>query len=145
MRPLLEVDAVVGDHSGLSRTVLDYTLEMKRIIDAAKTPGFDAQSWEPLARYVATDEFVRVGPFKDEMTWSEYVTFLTGWAPKRHWECSFKRITEAGNMVLLELEERSEPTNPAAAANSFSAFEFDGSGQLRHLDVYLQMAPPGPS
>lgn len=145
MMPLFEVDAVVGDHSGLSRTVLDYTLEMKRIIDAAKAPGFDAQSWEPLARYVATEAFVRVGPFKDEMTWSEYVTFLTGWAPQRHWECSFKRVTESGNLVFLELEERSEPDNPAVAANSFSAFEFDGSRQLRHLDVYLQMTPPAPS
>ena len=43
MRPLLELDAVVDDHTGLSRTVLDYTLEMNRIIDAAKTPGFDAR------------------------------------------------------------------------------------------------------
>ncbi len=142
MRPLYELDSVVADHTGLARTVLDYTLEMKRIIDDAKTPGFDADAWGPLARYVAADEFVRVGPFKDEMSWSEYVAFLTGWAPRRHWECSFKRVTQSGSLVFLELEERSDPDNPAAAANSVSSFEFDDAGLLRHLDVYLQMAPP---
>jgi hypothetical protein len=68
-----------------SRTVLEYTLEVKRVIDRAKQPGFDETDWDTLARFIAVDEFVRVGPFKDRMTRSEYVAFLTGWAPKRHW------------------------------------------------------------
>lgn len=89
---LRDVDAVLDDHTGLSRTVLEYTLEMKRIVDSAKAPGFDATSWEPLARLLATDDFVRVGPFKDEMTWPDYVTFLTSWAPHRHWELSLIHI-----------------------------------------------------
>lgn len=141
---LREVDAVLGDHTGLSRTVLEYTLEMKRIVDRAKAPGFDTTSWEPLARLVATDAFVRVGPFKDEMTWPDYVAFLTSWAPKRHWECSFRRISETGNLVFLELEERSSPGDSTGAANSLSVYEFDGSAKLRRLDVYLQMPMPAP-
>ena len=88
---------------------------------------------------------MRVGPFKDVMTWSEYVAFLwTGWAPRRHWECSFKRVPRRRGLVLLELEERSEPNNPAAAADSFSASSSTAQVCLRHLDVYLQM-PPAPS
>jgi hypothetical protein len=142
MSTLVEVDTVVGDHAGLSRTVLELTLEMKRIIDGAKEPGFDESGWEPLARFVATEDFSRVGPFKDEMAWPEYVSFLTGWAPRRHWECSFRGITEVGNLVFLELEERSEPGNSAAGANSLSRYEFDDAGQLVRLDVYLQMSPP---
>ncbi len=142
MTALAEVDAVVGQYTGLSRTVLDYTREMKRIVDSAKRPGFDAGSWDPLARVVATDDFSRIGPFKDEMTWPQYVAFLTGWAPQSHWECSFRRVTESGNVVFLELEERSEPGNSATAANSLSAFEFDGSGRLCRLAVYLQMPTP---
>lgn len=144
MTALAEVDAVVGRYSGLSRTVLDYTLEMKRIVDSAKDPGFDASGWEPLARFVAADDFSRIGPFKDEMTWPQYVNFLTGWAPHSHWECSFRRVTESGDVVFLELEERSEPGNSATAANSLSAFEFDGSGRLCRLAVYLQMPMPAP-
>lgn len=141
---LRDVDAVLGDHTGLSRAVLEYTLEMKRIVDSAKAPGFDTTSWEPLARLVATDAFVRVGPFKDDMTWDSYVDFLTSWAPTRHWECSFRRITETGNLVFLELEERSSPGDSAGAANSLSVYEFDGSAKLHRLDVYLQMPMPAP-
>ena len=140
---LLDVDTVVGDHTGHVPDGPRYTLEMKRIVDRAKQPGFDARSWEPLARFVATDTFDRVGPFKDTMNWPEYVAFLTGWAPRRHWECSFRRITEAGDLVFLELEERSEPDDPTAAANSLSVYEFDDGGKIHHLDVYLQMTPAG--
>ncbi len=139
---LSDVDAVLGDHTGLSRAVLEYTLEMKRIVDSAKGSGFDASSWEPLASVVATDDFVRVGPFKDEMTWPDYVGFLTSWAPNRHWECSFRRITETGNLVFLELEERSSPGDSAGAANSLSVYEFDDAAKLCRLDVYLQMPMP---
>jgi hypothetical protein len=143
---LVEVRDVVSEHSGRSRSVLEYTLEMKRTIDRAKQPGFDRDSWEPLARFVDVDTFVRVGPFKDRMTWSEYVDFLTAWAPNRHWECSLRGLTEADGRVFLELEERSVPGDSANAANSLSVYEFDDEGRLRHLAVYLQMAmPPRPS
>jgi hypothetical protein len=139
---LLDVEAVVGASAGLSRTVLQYTLEMKRAVDRAKQPGFDETAWEPLAGFVAVEAFVRVGPFKDMMRWPEYVSFLTGWAPRSHWECSFRRITEIGDRVFLELEERTEPGDSSNAANSLSVFEFDESPKLCRLDVYLQLPKP---
>lgn len=145
MSTLAPVEAVVDRYTGLARTVLDYTLEMKRIVDSAKGPGFGAGSWEPLARVVATEDFTRIGPFKDQMTWPAYVDFLTGWAPHSHWECSFRRIVENGNVVFLELEERMAPGDSAGAANSLSAFDFDDSGRLRRLAVYLQLPAPAPS
>ena len=135
---LHDVDAIVGEHTGLARTVLEYTLEMKRIVDRAKQPDFDERNWDSLARLVATDNFTRIGPFKDVMSWPEYVAFLTRWAPTRHWECSFRRITQTGDLVFLELEERSDPDDPAAAANSLSIYDFDDRDRLRRLDVYLQ-------
>lgn len=144
MSTTAEIDDVVGSHTGLSRTVLEFVQEMKRTIDRAKEPDFDESGWDHLAAFVSSD-FERIGPFKDAMTWSEYVSFLTGWAPHRHWECSFRRITEAGELVFLELEERSEPGNTDKAANSLSVYAFDDAGRLRHLDVYLQMEmPPRP-
>lgn len=139
---LVELADTVDAHGGRARLVLEYTLEMKRVVDRAKQPGFDVADWDPLARFVATDTFRRVGPFKDEMDWPGYVSFLTAWAPRRHWECSFRRVTESGNLVVLELEERSEPGNPAAAANSVSVYEFDSADKICSLDVYLQMSPP---
>lgn len=139
MSALLDIGDVIERHTGHARRVLEYTQEMKRTVDRAKAPGFDATGWEPLGRMVATADFRRVGPFKDEMSWPEYVTFLTGWATASHWECSFRRITEAGNLVFLELEERMVPGDSANAVNSLSAFELDDAGLLRRLDVYLQL------
>ena len=88
---------------------------------------------------VAIDDFERVGPFKDAMTWPEYAGFLASWMPTAEWDCSLRRITESGNLVFLELEERLGD-GPADTVNSSSIYEFDGRGRLRHLDVYLQMA-----
>src|SRR3546814_11791873 len=98
---------------------------MKRIIDSAKEPGFDESSWGPLAELVDRDAFIRVGPFKDEMTWPEYVAFLTGWAPRRHWECYFRRITEKGNVVFLDLAVRCQPGDSSVPANPLTVHHPD--------------------
>lgn len=143
MTVLRAVDDVVGEYTGMSRAVLDYSLLMKRLVDAAKEPGFSAESWAPLAELVAVDDFERVGPFKDAMNWDEYVAFLTGWATSSEWECSFKRITETPDLVFLELEERSEIGDYKSVVNSLSVYDFDDDGKLRRLDVYLQMELPG--
>ena len=114
------VDDVVDEYSGLARTVLDYSLEMKRLVDAAKEPGFSKEHFASLAELVAVGDFERVGNFKDLMTWDEYVTFLTNWAPTAQWACSFRRVTESGNLVHLELEERTTTGDVASAVNSLS-------------------------
>jgi hypothetical protein len=137
-----EVAAVAQNYSGLSRKVLDYGLITKRLLDSAKKPGFSVHSWAPLAELVAVDEFERVGNFKEVMNWSEYVGFLTPWAMSSEWECSFKRITEVGNVVFLELEERSQVSGHRSVVNSMSVYEFNNAGKIRHLDVYLQMELP---
>jgi hypothetical protein len=140
---LREVSEVVGNYSGLARKVLDYGLIMKRLVDGAKLPGFSVQSWAPLAELVATGEFERVGNFKEVMNWNEYVGFLTNWAISSEWECSFKRITESGGVVFLELEERSNTAGFGSVVNSVSVYEFNEAGKIRHIDIYLQMALPG--
>ena len=137
-----EVSEVLGEYTGLSRKVLEYTLIMKRLVDGAKRPGFSVDSWAPLAAMVAVDEFDRVGNFKEVMNWHDYVTFLTKWAVSSDWECSFKRITERADVVLLELEERSHVGGHRSVVNSVSVYEFNAAGKLRHLDIYLQMALP---
>ncbi|WP_405177709.1 hypothetical protein OG225_26025 [Nocardia sp. NBC_01377] len=139
---LPEIGDVVGSYDGLSRTVLDYSLVMKRLVDSAKQPGFTVDSWAPLAELVAVEEFDRVGPFKEVMDWSGYVAFLTNWAMSSDWEGSFKRITETSGLVFLELEERSTVGAFSSVVNSLSVYEFTGDGKIRHIDVYLQMTLP---
>ena len=136
-----EVSEVIGDYSGLSRRVLEYSLIMKQMVDAAKKPGFSEQSWAPLAALVAVDEFERVGNFLEVMSWPEYVVFLTRWAKGSEWECSFKRVSQSDSVVFLELEERSRVGEHVSVVNSSTIYEFNAAGKLRHLDIYLQMKP----
>lgn len=138
------LDDVIGDYTGLSRTILDYSALMKRMVDEAKKPGFGADSWGPLAELIDTENFERVGNFKEVMNWQDYVNFLTGWAAHSEWDCSFKRITESGNTVFLELEERSRIGDFSNSVNSASIYEFNDDGKITHIDVYLQMALPDP-
>ncbi len=139
---LREISDVAAAYSGLSRTVLDYSLTMKRLVDEAKKPGFSTERWAELAEFVAADEFVRVGNFKEVMTWAEYTGFLTVWATSSEWEGSFRRITESGGIVFLELEERSKAGDYCSVVNSVSVYEFNDAGKIVHLDIYLQMALP---
>lgn len=139
---LRDVEEVIGDYTGLSRKVLEYSLITKRVVDSAKRPGFSADGWAPLAELVAVDEFERVGNFKEVMDWPSYVEFLTGWAGSAAWECSFKRVTEVRGLVFLELEERSRVGDHTSVVNSVSVYEFDDDGRIRHIDIYLQMALP---
>jgi hypothetical protein len=136
-----QVGEVLGEYGGLSRKVLEYSLIMKQMVDAAKKPGFSESSWAPLAALVAVEEFRRVGNFLELMTWPEYVAFLTRWAQSSEWECSFKRVSQSDNVVFLELEERSRVGDHASVVNSSTVYEFNADGKLAHLDIYLQMKP----
>lgn len=142
---LQEIDDVIGNHSGLSRTVLDYSQIMTGLVLRAKQPGWSEECWAPLAELVDTANFERIGNFKEVMNWPEYVAFLTGWAAGCEWEGSFKRITEAPNLVILELEERVRMGDFSSAVNSISVYEFNDAGKIVHLDIYLQMALPDPA
>lgn len=136
------VQDIVGNYTGVSRLVLDYSLVMKRMVDEAKKPGFSEASWAPLAELVAVDEFERVGNFMEVYDWPGYIAFLTKWAMSSEWECSFKRITEVKGRVFLELEERSKVGGYSSVVNSLTVYEFNAAQKLRHLDIYLQMPLP---
>ncbi len=137
-----ELAEIVARHTGRSRTVLQYAATTGRLVGEAKTPGFTDAGWAPLADLVDTENFHRVGAFKEEMDWAGYVAFLTGWATTSEWECTFKRITEHGELVFLELEERSAVGDFRSVVNSLSVYAFSDDGRIRRLDLYLQMAYP---
>ena len=139
---LSDVRDVIDSYTGRARTVLEYSIVVKRLVDEAKRPGFTVDSWAPLGELVAVEKFERVGPFKDVMQWSDYVRFLTDWATSSQWECSFKRITETEDLVFLELEERSTVNDYTSSVNSISVYDFDDTGKITHVDVYLQMVLP---
>lgn len=139
------IEDVIGESTGRSRAVLEYSQTMGRLVKSAKDPGFSVDSWAPLAELIAVDEFVRIGPFKEVMNWDEYVEFLTNWAKSSDWDCSFKRLTETADVAFLELEERSRIGDFSSVVNSASVFEFNADNKIRYIAVYLQMQLPDPA
>lgn len=140
-----DIDAVRETYSGRSQIVLDYSKIIKDLTDRASIDADPQGYWAPLARLVDTAAFVRVGNFKEVMNWAEYTAFLTAWAPHAQWECSFKRISEVGDVVFLELEERTTISGVSNAVNSLSVYEFTADDKIAHIDIYLQMPMPDPA
>jgi hypothetical protein len=130
-----EIAIAAERYEGNARRAIDYGLFQKRLMDRAKQASdYSPDEWLGLRDFVS-DDFERVGNFKEVMTFAQMVGFLQAWSPTAHWEGSFKRVTEHDNVVLLELEERVDDHDPV---NSISVYEFDGAGKIRHLDIYLQ-------
>ena len=132
-------DVAVAQYSGPARAALDYTLTTKRLAESAKQSSAGVDHWAPLGELVATEEFERIGNFKEVMNWTEYVEFLTNWAGSSAWDASFKRVSEIDGRAYLELEERSEIGDFKSVVNSLAVFEFNDAGLITHIDVYLQM------
>lgn len=128
-------------YTGNARTAIEYGMFQKRIMDRSRTANdYSPDEWLGLKEFV-TDDFERIGNFKEVMTFDDMIGFLQAWAPTQHWEGSFKRVTEFDNVVFLELEERVNEGEEQQAVNSVSVYEFDEAGKIRHLDVYLQAVP----
>ena len=126
--------------------MLEYGLITKRLVDAAKQPGFSVDSWAPLAELIAPTTFVRVGNFKEVMDWQQYVDFLTNWATSSEWECSLQAgHRDAGTWC-------SSNSKSAARIGDFEqrrstrcrSMSSTPPARSRHVDVYLQMALPDP-
>jgi hypothetical protein len=119
----------------LTRKVLDYTQTMKRLVPAITAPA----DWAPLAKFVAVDEFERVGTFLEVQDWQQYTEMLTHWASATEtFETTVRRISELPGLVYFEIEERHFRGGNVNVVNSMTVFEFDEDGRIRHLDVYLQ-------
>jgi hypothetical protein len=121
----------------LTRKVLDYTQAMQRLVPGITSPA----DWDPLVEFVAVDDFERVGTFLEVQDWRQYTEMLTGWASAtERFETTVRRISELGDLVYFEIEERHFRGGSAHVVNSMTVFAFDENGKIRHLDVYLQQA-----
>ena len=121
----------------LTSTVLAYVRTMEEIVPTVAGP----EDWAPLAEFVAVDEFERVGTFLEVQDWAQYTGMLTQWASAiATFETTVRRISEVAGLVYYEVEERHHAGDRVAVVNSLTVFAFDDTGQIRHLDVYLQQA-----
>ena len=140
MTTLTTATATVAERGPLAQIVDRYSEAITR---AATGTGSTDADWEPLKQFVAHESFKRVGAYMEEMGWDEYVRFLRQWAGSTRFEMTVFRITEAGNVVVQEIEERHFKGDDFIRKNVVAIYEFDETKRIRHLDIYEQAKDTG--
>jgi hypothetical protein len=125
--------------NALSKLVLDYSDMHELLVRESKSAGFDKASWRRLESFVDTSRFKRIGTFKEVIDWEQYLRMLSEYASACTWEGTFRRLTEAGDLVYLSLEERiGHPDGRRDVVNTLSVFQFNEKRKLVHLEIYIQ-------
>jgi hypothetical protein len=126
--------------SPLALKAIEFTETIERIVVSAKDPGFDAEAgWAALEALIDVERFERVGNDKAVMGWAVYRDLLNAWGGTTDFWKEFRRISEVGDRVFLELTEHNTPKGgKESVVNSMSVYQFDEAGRLIHLDIYLQ-------
>ena len=100
--------------------------------------------WDPVSAFVAVNEFRRVGAYLEELDWPAYTQFLTGWAGGgTRFEMTEFHISEVGNAVFQEIEERHYRGDQFIRKNVIAVYRFTAEGKIRHLDIYEQAKDSG--
>jgi hypothetical protein len=130
-------DSVEGVTNGgpAAKTVWRYHTLMQQIKDKARTPEYSRDDWKALAEVVDTSDFQRFGNFLEVQNWDQYIEMLDSWAPRSEkFSTTFRRMTEHGNLVFVELQESHDTGN----INSVSIYELNSAGKIFRLHIYLQ-------
>ena len=126
--------------TGLARKVMEYSECFAAIVEKVKT-GLTEADWAQIEAMVDTAQFVRVGQFLTEkvetIDWPTYKGYITQYAGYTDWEGTLRRMTEGGNVVIQELEERNTRGGVTDIANTVMIYAFNEAGKLAHLDVYV--------
>jgi len=100
--------------------------------------------WDPVAAFVYTAQFKRVGAYLEEFTWPEYQKFLTGWASGgTRFEMTTFHVSEIGNAVFQEIEERHHRGEEFIRKNVIAVYRFNAQNKIIHLDIYEQAKDSG--
>ena len=102
------------------------------------------EDWNPLTEYLDPKVFKRVGAYLEELDWPAYRKFLTGWvAGGTHFEMTTFYISEVGNSVFQEIEERHHRGDEFIRKNVIAVYRFNDQNKIVHLDIYEQARDSG--
>ena len=132
--------ATNGEIGPLTQTVYDFCAAQGQVLAAGVTRPED---WEPMSRYLSPD-FKRVGAYLEELNYADYCDFLTGWAAGgTRFEYTEFHVTEIGDAVFQEIEERHWRGEQFIRKNVIAVYRFTPEGNIRHLDIYEQAKDSG--
>ena len=128
-------------YQGLSRKVLQYSENFKRIADKIKQKTLTEADWAPMEELVDVQNFRRAGVFEtntiEKSTWQQYKGAINQYGGMTSWEGTLRRITEVPGLVFLELEERNTRNGVTDISNTVTIYKFNDAGKLINLDVYV--------
>lgn len=138
--PIVTAAATTDSMGPLTVTVRAFVEAQGRVMAAGVSSPAD---WAPVAQYVTAD-FKRVGAYLEELDWAAYTGFLTNWAAGgTRFEMTEFHISEIGDAVFQEIEERHYRGDTFIRKNVIAVYRFDGEGRIRHLDIYEQAKDSG--
>src|ERR1700740_3100882 len=127
---------VVSEIGPLTQVVHAFVAAQGEVMKKGVSSPLD---WEPVAEFIDPDRFRRVGAYLEEFDWPQYRDFLTGWAAGgTRFEMTLFHLTEAGNAVFQEIEERHYRGDEFIRKNVIAVYRFDERKRIVHLDIYEQ-------
>jgi hypothetical protein len=137
------VTATAVDHEIGPLTKIVYAFVAKQgevMAKGVKSP----MDWEPVAEFVDVERFERVGAYLEKLNWPEYRDFLAGWAAGgTRFEFTEFRISEVGDSVFQEIEERHHRGEEFIRKNVIAVYRFNEARKIVHLDIYEQAQDSG--
>jgi hypothetical protein len=141
MMKIATATSTSGEIGQLTRRVYEFVETQKGIL--AKGVA-DSSDWDPLMHLLDVDNFKRVGAYLEELDWADYKRFLTGWmAGGTRFEFTEFQISEVGNSVFQEIEERHWRGEQFIRKNVIAVYKFNDQHKLVHLDIYEQAKDTG--
>ena len=129
------------DIGPLTQKVYDFVETQKQVLASGVTKPSD---WDPLTPLIDEDNFLRVGAYLEKLNWPDYKKFLTGWTTGgTQFEFTQFQISEVGNSVFQEIEERHSRGDEFIRKNVIAVYRFNAAGKLVHLDIYEQAEDSG--
>ena len=126
--------------SARAKRAIAYGDKMAEIVNRTTDEG-----WDALLPMIDADRFVRRGNERDqEMDWPTYRAMLEQWqGGSGLYEKHLHRATEAGNVVYLDLDERSVAAGGGESTlRSISIYEFDEADRIVAVDVCMGFHQP---
>jgi hypothetical protein len=132
---------VSGVEGPLIATVRAFTAAQGAVLAAGVKSLAD---YAPVAAFVDVGAFRRVGAYLEAFDWDEYTRFLSGWASGgTQFEFTEFRISEIGDSVFQEIEERHHRGGEFIRKNVIAVYRFNPAGKIIHLDIYEQATDSG--
>ncbi len=138
---ILTATATAAELGPLTKIALRWS---EGIAERTGGQGATDADWQEISDCIAIEEFKRVGAYLEELNWDEYLRFLTQWAGGgTRFEMSIFRISEIGDTVFQEIEERHFRGDEFIRKNVMAVYRFNADRKIVHLDIYEQARDSG--